>query len=362
MRFAHFAHVWVKPGLTPAQRYEMLWRELKVADDNNFDYGFCVEHHFRPDESLISSCNLYTVAAGQHTKRMRVGPMGHIVPLHNPVRLIEEIGMADQMVGGRMEVGLVPGILPLFFPPFGANFDDRRGVTQEYVHFLKKVLAADGPVDFHGKYINVDQLTLAVPAAQRPHPPIWMETRDPKTLEFCAQEGLHTGYFFLVPREDATRRYAPFLENWKQAGWDYKPNIAYSTVVYVDETDEKAMEVAKADAGRAYRAFFRSTETEEELRELQEENAKVFEDRGEPGAARIVRGMLDIGFLMENDLVLIGSPDTVAAKLKKWATEGTFNTFFGEFNFGNLAEEDVLRSIRLFGEKVIPQLRDFEPF
>jgi len=39
-----------------------------------------------------------------------------------------------------------------------------------------------------------------------------------------------------------------------------------------------------------------------------------------------------------------------------------FNTFFGEFNFGDLAEEDLMRSIRLFGTEVIPPLRDFEPF
>ena len=66
--------------------------------------------------------------------------------------------------------------------------------------------------------------------------------------------------------------------------------------------------------------------------------------------------------MLENELILIGSPDTVAAKLRKWAVDGSFNTFFGEFNFGNLAEADVLRSIRLFGTEVMPQLRDFEPF
>jgi hypothetical protein len=34
----------------------------------------------------------------------------------------------------------------------------------------------------------------------------------------------------------------------------------------------------------------------------------------------------------------------------------------GEFNFGDLPEDDLMRSIRLFGEKVIPELKDFEPF
>jgi alkanesulfonate monooxygenase SsuD/methylene tetrahydromethanopterin reductase-like flavin-dependent oxidoreductase (luciferase family) len=67
MKFAHFAHVWNKAGMAPAQRYQQLWRELQVADELGFDYGFCVEHHFRPDESWMSAPNLYTVAAAART-------------------------------------------------------------------------------------------------------------------------------------------------------------------------------------------------------------------------------------------------------------------------------------------------------
>ena len=76
MRFAHFAHVWGKPGMTPGERYQQLWRELELADQLGFDYGFCVEHHFRPDESWMSSPALYTVGAGARTRRMRLGGMG----------------------------------------------------------------------------------------------------------------------------------------------------------------------------------------------------------------------------------------------------------------------------------------------
>ena len=46
MKFAHFSHVWNKPGMTAAARYEQLWRELALADESGFDFGFCVEHHF----------------------------------------------------------------------------------------------------------------------------------------------------------------------------------------------------------------------------------------------------------------------------------------------------------------------------
>ena len=41
--------------MTPHERYEQLWRELALCDQVGFDYAFCVEHHFRPDESWMSS-------------------------------------------------------------------------------------------------------------------------------------------------------------------------------------------------------------------------------------------------------------------------------------------------------------------
>src|ERR1044071_4498502 len=126
VKFAHFSHVWGKPGMTPHQRYEELWRELQLCDGLDYDYAFCVEHHFRPDESWISSPSLFAVGAGARTKRLRIGPMGYIVPLYHPLRLAEEIAIVDQMLGGRMECGLVPGINADYFRPFGLVYDLRK--------------------------------------------------------------------------------------------------------------------------------------------------------------------------------------------------------------------------------------------
>ena len=60
--------------------------------------------------------------------------------------------------------------------------------------------------------------------------------------------------------------------------------------------------------------------------------------------------------------MFIGSPRTVTEKLVKAAEQGIFNVFMGEFNFSDLPEDDLMRSIRLFGEQVIPELRGFEAF
>jgi hypothetical protein len=69
MKFAHFSHIWAKPGMTPHERYEVLWRELQLCDALSFDHSFCVEHHSRPDESWMSSPSLYAVGAGARSFR-----------------------------------------------------------------------------------------------------------------------------------------------------------------------------------------------------------------------------------------------------------------------------------------------------
>jgi len=65
---------------------------------------------------------------------------------------------------------------------------------------------------------------------------------------------------------------------------------------------------------------------------------------------------------MKHELVFIGSPETVITKIQTAAQAGLFNVFMGEFNFSDLPEAELMRSIRLFGEKVIPALRAYEPF
>ena len=81
-----------------------------------------------------------------------------------------------------------------------------------------------------------------------------------------------------------------------------------------------------------------------------------------PGAAEIARHAIDVEYLRERNLAFVGSPKTVIEQIKSAAGEGIFNTVMGEFNIGEIAEEDLLRSIRLFGNEVIPALRDFEPY
>jgi alkanesulfonate monooxygenase SsuD/methylene tetrahydromethanopterin reductase-like flavin-dependent oxidoreductase (luciferase family) len=362
MKFAHFSHVWGKPGLSPHQRYEELWRELELCDALGFDFSFCVEHHFRPDESWMSSPALYCIAGGARTKRMRVGSMGFVVPLHHPLRLAEEIAIVDQMLGGRFECGLVPGITANYFTPFGIDYNFRKSPTFEFVPYLRAAYGEQQPFSFHGENHKTDKALLAVPPVQKPHPPLWMMSRDPPTLEFCAENGISTGYFINFPRAEARPRYEKFLADWNRRDHGRKPNIGYSTVVYVDETDRKAIDNGLVRASRAYEGLLPPALPGETWEERLAKRKAMFIARGEVGASNIVINLFNPDFIMEHELVFVGSPDTVTRKLRKAAETGFFNTFMGEFNFADLPEADLMRSIRLFGEKVIPALREYEPF
>jgi len=209
---------------------------------------------------------------------------------------------------------------------------------------------------------HTDSALLAVQPLQKPYPPLWMMSRDPQTLEFCAKHAINPGYFLIYPRSDAAPRCRKFLADWAAHGHKRPPKIAYCTTVFVDETDDKALDTALARAARAYEGLLPVPKPGETYEERVREHSKKYIGRGEPGASEIMANLFDADYLMKHELVFIGSPNTVAKKIRAAAEAGMFNVFLGEFNFADLPEADLMRSIRLFGEKVMPALRGYEPF
>src|SRR4029079_9292213 len=123
--------------------------------------------------------------------------------------------------------------------------------------------------------------------------------------------------------------YQKFLADWRKAGHPRKPNIAYSTVVYVDETDKAAIDNGLFRASRAYEGLLPLPEPGETFEDRLKRQKARFVARGEIGASNIVTRIFDPDFIMENELVFIGSPETVAKKLRKAAEIGFFNKFIG---------------------------------
>jgi alkanesulfonate monooxygenase SsuD/methylene tetrahydromethanopterin reductase-like flavin-dependent oxidoreductase (luciferase family) len=103
--------------------------------------------------------------------------------------------------------------------------------------------------------------------------------------------------------------------------------------VYLAETDAQAL----AEAKEAYQDFYAN---------FNYQFAKHGSDRYAHRAA--------FEPLVEQGLMLVGSPATVRARLQEFVAAVGGNYFLATFAFGSLTTEQVLRSIRLFAEEVMP--------
>ena len=356
MKFAHFTQTFPRPGETAAERVELIWRELELADEVNFDYGFASIHHF---SRLRPNASAFCTAAAARTRRIRVGAMGYTVPLYDPIRIVEEVAVLDNITHGRLEVGLAAGVNPEEFRIYKGDFDNRRELATEAMLLLKRAFGGENPFDFNGSFHQYQEVPLAIEPLQRPHPPIWLLSVTPELLKSAAEVGAHTGYVFFRPRQEVAPHIKEYLRMWRANGHAYDPNISYVAFVYVDETDEAAanngaphiLNSMESIYGRALGGG----------RTPRADDAEGTPDLGNAATAENRRKMYDFDYLHEHNLVFVGSPETVVRKLKAAAEEGLFNVFCGEFNVGTVPEADLMRSIRLFGTKVIPALRDFDP-
>ena len=98
---------WVDRGQRPLhQLYEERLQLIEAADVAGFYSYHLAEHHATP-LGMAPSPALFLAAAAQRTQKIRIGPLGCILPLYPPLRLIEEICMLDNLSHGRLDLGVM---------------------------------------------------------------------------------------------------------------------------------------------------------------------------------------------------------------------------------------------------------------
>src|SRR4026207_1841924 len=91
-----------------ARSYEQHLAVWKEMDALGYDGVGLNEHHTTPHGS-DNAPNMMIAAAAQLTKTLKFLVLGYLVPMYNPLRLAEEIAMADCMSRGRVIAGLARG-------------------------------------------------------------------------------------------------------------------------------------------------------------------------------------------------------------------------------------------------------------
>ncbi|MCX8997462.1 LLM class flavin-dependent oxidoreductase [Rhizobiaceae bacterium BDR2-2] len=154
---------------------------VETAEELDFDIAWFAEHHFANYSSSPSPLMMCSYAAGW-TKKIKLGPGVIVLPLYNPLRVAQEIAVADTQTDGRLVIGMGTGYQQYEFDRYHISLDDKVDVFLEYWDVIEKALV-EGSVEYRGKFISVPKTSFAISTQQKPLPPIFITTSHPKLLD-----------------------------------------------------------------------------------------------------------------------------------------------------------------------------------
>src|SRR5882757_2454799 len=225
------------------------WEEM---DRLGYDGVGFNEHHCSP-YGLMNSPNLMAAAAAQRTKRLKLLIYGNLLPLHEPLRLAEELAMLDCLSNGRLISGFARGI-PREYQVHNVPLKDSRARYEEAYEIVTRAWSED-VFSYSGQFWSYKDVAIWPRPVQRPHPPIWIPIVGSKeSIEFAGKHdipitpGLAGGGL----RDDIIRYYEKCLV---AAGHRLTPNhLSLGLNAYV--ADSKAQAVKEV---APYHLYFNKT-------------------------------------------------------------------------------------------------------
>ena len=154
------------PVAAPAL-YQACLEQCGWADGTGIDYAVISEHHGAPDGYLPAPLTLAAAIVGR-TRRLPVTVAALLLPLHDPVRVAEEMAVLDLLGGGRVTLVLAAGYRPEEFAMAGVSRSSRCQLLEEYVAVLLQAWTGE-PFEWRGR----SHVVTPAPASQ-PHPPIML--------------------------------------------------------------------------------------------------------------------------------------------------------------------------------------------
>ena len=156
---------------------EAITRAARQAEDLGFHDVWVSDHLSVPAASPYPPAFLYEPVitltwAAAATERVGLGTSVLVLPYRNPVHLAKELASLDRLSRGRLVVGAAAGWLEGEFEALGVPFAERGARTDEALAVLRAIWEGDQPVDFAGRFTQLDHQRI-VPVPDR-HVPIWI--------------------------------------------------------------------------------------------------------------------------------------------------------------------------------------------
>jgi alkanesulfonate monooxygenase SsuD/methylene tetrahydromethanopterin reductase-like flavin-dependent oxidoreductase (luciferase family) len=366
MRIGLFYQIQVPKPWTATSESDRIYEALEqipYAEKMGFASVWFSEHHFRPVWSHNSAPDLTLAAVSQRTSQIRLGVGVVLAPIHHPLHVAARMATLDILSRGRVDVGLGRTGYPYQLTPYGSNLRDTRGMWLEFADVLPRIWMQE-EISYNGTYYQIPRREVLPKPVQRPHPPLWSACGSDETARLTGSLGMG-GLFGSEGGPDRVRQLMALYRDALRAapgGSGTRRRTALMTAGYCHEDPRVVAE--------------RGTELVDWYVEQQRERARlVWRDYdpttvppdyqgyyardqrlasgphpGEP-TPREVRE--------EGTKFCVGTPEECIRFLETYEALGIDEVFL-LCAVGPARHEEVLHTLRLFGEQIIPHFRDRE--
>jgi alkanesulfonate monooxygenase SsuD/methylene tetrahydromethanopterin reductase-like flavin-dependent oxidoreductase (luciferase family) len=350
-----------------ARSYEQhlaVWEEM---DRLGYDGVGLNEHHTTP-HGLMNSPNMMAVAGAQRTKRLKFFILGNLLPLHNPLRIAEELAMADCISRGRIMAGFARGV-PREYKVYDVPMAESRARFDEALAVILRAWQED-VFSHQGKFWNYRDIAIWPRPYQRPHPPVWIPFTGSKETIECAAAGNFGAAIHHPHRGVVQDMIAHFGKMLTKSGHRISPDqICVMTDAWVAESGAKAL-----DEYAPYFLYFNNV--------LWHHGGNPPGQKANPVASGYVQSSSydyvrpenaseavidrekaralnrpDVEAKVASGELAFGNPKDVTERLIEQAEAIGANKLLINVSFGAMPNDLFMEQVRRFGREVLPKLQ-----
>ncbi|MBY0558796.1 LLM class flavin-dependent oxidoreductase [Hyphomicrobium sp.] len=336
-------------GTTMAERYREMINEVALADKLGFSAWGTSEQHFSPPSFSVSAPEVLYAAVAENTEQIILRVMASILVQYNhPVMIAERAATMDIISNGRYELCTGRSNNKTTLNAFKVPIATTQEQWTEGIELLRRAFT-DEVLTFDGKFWQVGECQVTPKPIQKPYPPLSVTATSVKTHGLAGAKGLGVvsadSYFGWDYIRQCVRAY---IEGSKS-----EPNVQprnnyygyYVCTAYCAETREEAFAIAEAQALQYFKAVV-------DLYSGMSSNASYeYMAQIEP----LLKHKDDIQALMQHTpAVIVGTPDYFIETFRRLEEQGIDEVLLRIDGFGH---QNHLKTIRLIGEKVIPNVR-----
>jgi alkanesulfonate monooxygenase SsuD/methylene tetrahydromethanopterin reductase-like flavin-dependent oxidoreductase (luciferase family) len=331
MRFSAIFLLSCPPGKSHPQVYQEGLAQMEAAEALGFHTLWLTEHHFSayggsPDPMIMAT------AAANRLKTARLGLGVSVLPFHHPLQLAEQAAMVDVLSGGRLEFGVGRGSQRYEYARLGIAIDDKGSRFEEGIEIIRRAWTQEA-FSYDGTYYRFPETTVYPRPLQQPHPPIWIASTTPPTLQYAVQHRHPVMGSALLTLPGAKEYYALYQTLLAEAGQNPASAVfALSRRTYVSPDTNQVRQAAERCV-----AFHTTWAKQMGIAKSSPHGELTFDD------------LFDSSYLF-------GTPEECLAILTELRAMGIQEVICNMNFAGVLDHRQVLRSMELFASQVMPHL------